>query len=73
MVATSEDEGGIERVTGIAHWIRKGADADEIGADIQAKEEVEETFPPNRAADSKNEDIIERTYPHLLWQWSGRL
>ena len=71
MVATARDEAGTEVVAGIAHWMRKGVGAHEIEADVEAESEVDMSLPPNRAADLQNEDIIERTYPHLLWQWSG--
>ena len=71
MVATARDQAGRETIVGVAHWVRKGAGAHEIKMDVEAESEMDSSLPPNRAADPKNEDIIERTYPHLFWQWTG--
>ncbi|KAK6392319.1 hypothetical protein LTR65_003775 [Meristemomyces frigidus] len=74
-VATApEANGSSETVVALAHWVRKRAkhSGDAAAPPEEPKEQEADKLPPNRAADPKNVDILERSDAFASHHWSDK-
>ncbi|KAL7758360.1 hypothetical protein ACKLNR_012887 [Fusarium oxysporum f. sp. zingiberi] len=83
LVAVAKDESGQEIIAGIAQWARLGDGGQELECWYLDPRNLLKPLSsivmnihawawPNRASDSKEEDIIERAYPYFEDIWSGK-
>ncbi|RGP62948.1 hypothetical protein FSPOR_8932 [Fusarium sporotrichioides] len=83
IVAIARNERGKEVIAGVAHWERLGDGGKMLECSYldprnllkplsSLAMNIHARIWPNRAADPKNEDIIERSYPYFQHIWSGK-
>ncbi|KAH7202824.1 hypothetical protein BKA60DRAFT_600665 [Fusarium oxysporum] len=83
LVAVATDESGQEVIVGIAQWARLGDGSQKLECWYLDPRNLLKPLSsiamnihawawPNRASDPKEEDIIERAYPHFEDIWSGK-
>ncbi|KAH7194966.1 hypothetical protein DER44DRAFT_844475 [Fusarium oxysporum] len=83
LVAVAKDESGQEIIAGIAQWARLGDGGQKLECWYLDPRNLLKPLSsiimnihawawPNRASDSKEEDIIERAYPYFEDIWSGK-